>query len=91
MNRILWASALLLSATTTAALAESVRPAESRSEVVNLTSAQMDSVKAGKITRHVENPGGNEPPGQQDNPNPPPQFDVENQNPSGHAPPGQNP
>jgi hypothetical protein len=80
MNRILWASALVLGATTTAALAESVRPTESRSDVVYLTSAQMDGVRAGKITQ--TNGGGNIPKGNANG--------VPASNPAGHEPPGQN-
>ena len=76
-------STLALGALTSAALAAGPVP---------LTDEQMDSVTAGKIETVVTNPGGQTPPGQQDQDPPNDKFDVvtENQNPQGKAPPGQN-
>jgi hypothetical protein len=74
------ASALVLSATTTAALAESGRPTKSQSEVAYLTSAQMDSVRAGAITQ--VNGGGNTPGGNANG--------IPKTNPAGKEPAGQN-
>jgi hypothetical protein len=80
MNRILWASALILSATTTVALADSVRPTKSQSDVVYLTSAQMDGIRAGAITQ--VNGGGNVPNGAANG--------IPATNPAGKEPAGQN-
>jgi bacteriocin-like protein len=56
-----------------------------------LNEKELSQVSGGKITRVVENPGGQTPAGQQDADElPNNKWDAENQNPSGHAPAGQN-
>jgi bacteriocin-like protein len=60
-----------------------------------LNEKELSQVSGGKITEEfveTTNPGGQAPPGQQDENPPNEQFDVvtENQNPTGKAPPGQN-
>jgi len=61
-----------------------------------LNEKELSQVSGGKITAEfvqTTNPGGQAPPGQQDEEPPNGQFvvETENRNPSGKAPPGQNP
>jgi hypothetical protein len=58
-----------------------------------LTKGELDGVAGGKITQVqvTENPGGNEPPGQQGNPHGEAMTTTSfSENPAGHRPPGQN-
>jgi hypothetical protein len=73
-------SAVALGAMTSFALAQPAKPADTRSEPMKLTGAQMDSVTAGTIVQ--VNGGGNIPNGNANG--------VPASNPAGHEPPGHN-